>query len=85
MSTTELKNKLKKKIESVQDNYLLQHLLDIIDAETSNQALKIPKSHKKSIDKGIAQIKAGKTYTNAEVMQRFIATSPSISYQSPQD
>ncbi|GLR17918.1 hypothetical protein [Portibacter lacus] len=70
MSTIELKNKLKEKIESIHEDYLLEHLIDIIEAETANEAFEIPKSHMKSIDIGIAQIKAGNTYTNDEVMER---------------
>ena len=70
LSTIELKNKLKEKIESLDEDYLLEYLMNIIETETSNEAFEIPESHKKSIDKGLVQIKAGNTYTNEEVMKR---------------
>lgn len=70
MSTIELKNRLKEKIESLDEDYLLEYLMNIIETETSNEAFEIPESHKKSIDIGLAQIKAGNTYTNEEVMKR---------------
>ncbi|MDA8692704.1 hypothetical protein N9L92_01490 [Saprospiraceae bacterium] len=70
MSTIDLKNKLKEKIESLHEDYLLEHLIDIIEIETSNKPFEIPESHKKSIDIGLAQIKAGNIFTNEEVMER---------------
>jgi len=70
MSTLELKSKLKEKIESLDEDYLLEYLMNIIEIETSNEAFEIPDSHKKSIDIGLTQIRAGKTYTNQEVMNR---------------
>ena len=70
MSTIELKNKLKEKIESLDEDYLLEYLMNIIETETSNEAYEIPESHIKSIDRGLAQIKAGNTHTNEEVVKR---------------
>jgi len=70
MSSIELKNKLKEKIESLDEDYLLEYLMNIIETETSNEVFEIPESHKNSIDIGLAQIKAGNTYTNEEVMKR---------------
>ena len=70
MSTIELKNQLKEKIDKLNENYLLEHLMNIIEVETSEEVFEIPESHTKSIDIGIAQIKAGNTFTNEEVIQR---------------
>lgn len=70
MSTVELRNKLKEKIEELNEDYLLEHLIGIIEVETSDEVFEIPESHRKSIDIGLAQIKAGKTVTNEEVMKR---------------
>jgi len=70
MSTVELKNKLKEKIEELNEDYLLEHLLEIIEVETSEEIYEIPESHKKSIDTGLSQIKSGNTITNKEVMKR---------------
>ena len=49
---------------------MFSFLIDIIEAETSNETIEIPESHKKSIDIGLSQIKAGNTYTNEKVMKR---------------
>jgi predicted transcriptional regulator len=70
MSTAELKNKLKEKIEMLNEDYLLEHLIGIIEVETSDEIFEISESHKKSIDTGLSQIKAGNTFTNDEVMKR---------------
>lgn len=70
MSTIELKNQLKEKIDKLNENYLLEHLMNIIEVETSEEVFEIPESHAKSIDIGIAQIKTGNTFTNEEVVQR---------------
>ncbi len=71
MSTTaELKAKVIKRIEQIDEDYLLEDLLNLIDFETSDEVLKIPDAHKESIEIGLAQIKAGQTYSNEEVMER---------------
>lgn len=70
MSTVELKNKLKEKIDKLDQDYLLEHLIEIIEIETSEEVFEIPESHKKSIDIGLAQIKAGNTHSNEEVLIR---------------
>lgn len=70
MSTAELKNELKKRIDDLEENDLLEHLISIIEIETSSEYFEIPESHKKSIDIGIAQIKAGQGISNKEVMER---------------
>lgn len=67
MSTIELKNKLKSKIDSLNEDHLLEHLLEIIEFETSSEVFEIPKEHKADIEVGLAQIKAGKTISNEEV------------------
>jgi len=70
MSNVELKNKLKEKIEELNENHLLEYLLGIIEMETSEEVFEIPETHKASIDKGLAQIKAGQTISNEEVVER---------------
>ena len=70
MSTIELKNKLKQKIDELNEDYLLEHLIGIIEAETSDEIFEIPESHIKSIDIGLAQMKAGNTITNEQVMSK---------------
>ncbi len=70
MSTIELKNKLKDKIDSLNEDHLLEHLLEIIEFETSDKIFEIPEEHKANIEVGLAQIKAGRTITNEEVQRK---------------
>lgn len=70
MSTLELKNKLKEKIDKLNKDHLLEQLLEIIEFQTSDELLEIPESHKASIDRALEQIKAGHSVTNEEVLER---------------
>ncbi len=69
MSIAELKEKVIKRIEQIDEDYLLEKLLNLIDVETSDEVYKIPDSHRESIQIGLAQIKAGQTYSNEEVVE----------------
>lgn len=69
MSTIELKKKLKEKIEELQESYLLEELLNIIDLETSkSKILKIPEEHKKSLEISLKQMEMGETTPHDEVI-----------------
>jgi predicted transcriptional regulator len=70
MSTIELKNKLKEKIEELNEDYILEHLISIIELETSDSVIDIPESHINSIEIGLAQVKAGDTISNEDVLKR---------------
>jgi len=70
MSTVELKNKLKKKIEELNEDYLLEELLNIIELESNNTSLfKIPEEHKKSLEISIKQRDEGQVTSHKEVMK----------------
>jgi predicted transcriptional regulator len=69
MSTIELKNKLKEKIEELNEDYILEHLISIIELETSDSVIDIPESHINSIEIGLAQAKAGNTISNEDVLK----------------
>ena len=70
MSTVELKNKLKKKIEELHEDYLLEELLNIIDLETNKSSvLKIPKEHKEGLEISLNQMDSGKIIPHKEVIQ----------------
>jgi len=70
MSTIELKNKLKEKIEELNEDYLLEELLRIIDLESSrNEFFKIPEEHKKSLERSLQQMDAGQTISHDQVMK----------------
>ena len=72
MSTVELKNKLKKKIEELNEDALLEQLLGIIELESyKSEVFKIPEEHKAGIEKGLQQIKEGKTKSHEEVMAKY--------------
>lgn len=70
MSTTELKNILKQKIDSVNDDHLLEELLSIIEVEeTFNEVFQIPPEHEKLVNNGLNQIIAGETTSNQAVQR----------------
>ena len=67
MSTTELREKIYKKLKSV-DDYLLEEILGLIELEyTNKELLKIQEVHKIDIEIGLAQVEQGQTLTNNEV------------------
>jgi hypothetical protein len=67
MSTTELKSKVFKELESA-DAYLLQEILGLINLELKqNEVVKIPSHYEDALNKSIAQMKSGNTISNAEV------------------
>jgi len=70
MSTIELKNKLKKKIEELNEDYLLEELLNIIDLETSKSAVfKIPEEHKEGLRISLEQMDSGETIAHNKVIE----------------
>ncbi|HMT55135.1 MAG TPA: hypothetical protein PKD16_19180 [Saprospiraceae bacterium] len=67
MSTTELKSKVLKELESA-DDYLLEEILGLINSELKqNEVVKIPNHYEEALNKSIAQMKSGKTISNSEV------------------
>ena len=72
MSTVELKEKLKKKIEELNEDSLLEQLLGIIELESHKaERFEIPDEHKDGIKEGLKQIKEGKTKSHDEVMNKY--------------
>ncbi len=70
MSITELKKKLKEKIENLNEDYLLEELLNIIDLElTKNDLVQIPKEHKEKLNISLVQAKEGNTISHESVMK----------------
>jgi len=66
MSTVELREKVFKKLESV-DDYLLKEVLSLIEFETDNGVYKLSEAQKLSVDESRKQIKEGNTITNEDV------------------
>lgn len=70
MSTVELKNKLKEKIEELNEDYLLEELLNIISMNSSkSEVFIIPEEHKKGLEISLKQMDAGQTTSHDEVMK----------------
>ncbi len=71
MSTLELKEKLIRRIDSVDDDNLLKEILHLIEWESGKEKVfKIPEEHKAGIQVGLDQIKSGKTKSHNEVMNK---------------
>lgn len=71
MSTVELKNKVLERLESVEEAYLLEEILNLIDIESSDTgAFKIPEEHKADLEISLTQKREGKTVPNEVVNQR---------------
>lgn len=67
MSKLELKNKVIKRLETVDEVHLLEEILGLLDIESKGQIVKIPEHYKNKLEKSIAQNKEGKTIPNSEV------------------
>jgi len=67
MSTAELKNKLLKRLEKVEEVYLLEEIMGMLDNESKDGVVKIPEHYKVKLEKSIAQKQAGNTISNNEV------------------
>ena len=71
MSTIELKNQIKERIESVKNQHLLEEILYLIEFEKDNDEIfVIPEDHKKDLEISITQKKAGQTISNEVIKQR---------------
>lgn len=71
MSTAELKEKVLKRIEQIDEDYLLEDLLNLIEIEEEEEDLiEISKEHKEMLDIGLKQVEQGKTTPNEIVEKR---------------
>ena len=66
MSTIELREKIYKKLEIV-DDYLLKEILSLIEFETEEGIYQLSNAQKAAIDESRKQIKNGHSFTNEEV------------------
>lgn len=70
MSTVELKNILKEKIDGLEEYSLLEELLSIIDLESSRKEVtKIPEQHKAGLERSLKQMDEGQTIPHQQVMK----------------
>ncbi|MBK8295885.1 MAG: hypothetical protein IPK91_01050 [Saprospiraceae bacterium] len=66
MSTLELREKVFKKLEFVED-YVLEEVLSLLEFETNEGLYKLSEAQKSKIDEAHKQIKAGNSLTDDEV------------------
>jgi len=70
MTIVELKNKLKEKIDNLEEDYLLEELLSIIDLESSRkEVFAIPEQHKAGLQRSINQMAEGQTIPHDQLMK----------------
>jgi hypothetical protein len=68
LAILELKNQVKKRIESVNDEYLLEEILSLIDFESEKEEIYIiPSDHQKELEISLEQMKNGDTISNENV------------------
>ncbi len=68
MEVIELKNQIKNRIESVNDEYLLEEILNLINLESEKKEIyNIPADHQEELEKSLKQMKAGETISNKDV------------------
>lgn len=65
MTNLELKNQVKERIDLVNNTYLLEEILNLLDFESEdNEIFVIPNEHLQELDKSVEQMKNGKTISN---------------------
>jgi len=67
MSTIKLKNKILRKIEGINDDYLLEEVLALLEFETNTKTIELTTAQISAIDEARDQIKNGEYFTNEEV------------------
>ncbi len=67
MSTLKLKNKVIKRLESVDEAHLLEEILGLLDIESKERIVKIPEHYKNKLEKSLSQKTVGNTIPNKEV------------------
>jgi predicted ATP-dependent Lon-type protease len=68
MISLELRNQVKERIDQVNDAYLLEEILNLIDFETSNEEIfSIPSEHQQELDISTNQMKNGQIISNEMV------------------
>ena len=68
LAILELKNLVKKRIESVNDEYLLEEILNLIEfGAEKEEVFIIPKEHQKELEISLEEMKNGDTISNEEL------------------
>ena len=69
MSTAKLKQKVLQRIKQIDEDYLLEDLLNLIEIEEEDH-VEISKEQKEMLDIGLKQVEEGKTTPNEIVEKR---------------
>ena len=68
MAVSELKNQVKKRIESVNDESVLEEILNLIDFQSEKEEMyMIPSDHQKELELSLEQMKNGDIISNEDV------------------
>jgi predicted transcriptional regulator len=67
MTNIELKKKLINKIEHLEDGYILEEVLHLLEFEESTKVYKLNNAQKLAVDQGRNQIASGQYHTNEQV------------------
>jgi len=68
MAVVDLKNQVKNRIETVNDAYLLEEILNLIEfGAEKEEVFIIPKDHQKELDISLEQMKNGEIISNEDV------------------
>lgn len=68
MSTTELKSEVFARLEQVNEAYLFEEILGILELEaTKNKVIQIPKDYQEDLEKSMSQLTEGKVESNNKV------------------
>lgn len=71
MSTAELRNKVLERLADIDEAYLLEEILNLIEFEAlSDNVFVIPEEHKVDLEISLKELKEGKTIPNEDVNQR---------------
>ncbi|HMP29562.1 MAG TPA: hypothetical protein PKD85_08170 [Saprospiraceae bacterium] len=68
MAVSELKNRVKNRLDTVTDEYLLEEILNLIDFGSDKEEIFIiPSDHERELENSLEQMRNGETMSNEEV------------------
>jgi len=72
MSVSKLKEKVKQRIDTIQDLEILEAINNIIELEENNEIIELTNEQKVSIEAGIKDIRTGNTLTHEEANKEIV-------------
>ncbi len=71
MAGSELKYRVKNRLDTITDEYLLEEILNLIDFGSDKEEIYIiPSEHELELEKSLEQMRNGNTITNEEVDEK---------------